>query len=84
MDWCNLQKMPESEREEMSSNDDWVVEWPKHFKKLPEGYEVRFNGSHFQWFKDSEDLESLQGWDRYWVRRCAFAHHEAAILESRK
>ena len=54
---------------------DWKeVTFPKHFKPLPPGYQVMWTGSHYIWKTDEE--EGVISWDRFWVRRCAFAHYE--------
>jgi hypothetical protein len=51
-----------------------IVEWPKHYKPLPEGYYVVFADNYYNWVNDELDLEGPVHWDRYFVRRCAFAH----------
>lgn len=53
-----------------------IVEWPKHYKPLPGGYYVVFVDDHYKWINEDLNLEGLISWDRYWARRCAFAHHE--------
>ncbi len=60
------------------------VQFPKHMKPLPPGYRiVQLDSGHFMWiYAEDGDFEnsSCEGpisWDRWWVRRCAFANHEA-------
>ena len=59
------------------------VQYPKRYKPLPPGYRVvQLDSGHFMWVKDEGvnrnggPIEGLISWDRYWVRRCAFAHYE--------
>jgi len=59
------------------------VRFPKHFKPLPPGYRiVQLNSGHYLWElegavnRNGGPVEGLICWDRYWVRRCAFAHYE--------
>ena len=61
------------------------VKFPKHFKPLPPGYKiVQLDSGHYLWVLEAptRDIEGLMSWDRYWVRRCAFAHFESE--EARK
>jgi hypothetical protein len=52
-----------------------IVQWPKHYKPLPEGYiVVQLDSGHYVWsYKD--EFEGRISGDKYWVRRCVFAHH---------
>lgn len=61
------------------------VPFPKRYKPLPPGYKiVQLDSGHFLWTwgdpetfaKGDYELEGLISWDRFWVRRCAFAHYE--------
>lgn len=59
------------------------VKFPKHFKPLPPGYRiVQLDSGHYLWCYypdpnvDDYTKEGLISWDRYWVRRCVFAHYE--------
>ena len=57
-----------------------VVKWPKHYDPLPPGYEViQLDSGHYLWTHEESDLEGLISWDKYWVRRCAFAHADGLI-----
>lgn len=50
------------------------VPFPKRYRPLPPGYRiVQLDSGHFLWVLNDE-VEGLISWDRYWVRRCAFAH----------
>lgn len=54
------------------------VPFPKHFRPLPQGYRiVQLDSGHFLWVLEegAREVEGPISWDRYWVRRCAFAHH---------
>lgn len=60
------------------------VPFPARCKPLPPGYKViHLDSGHFMWAAEeaSNDnggpLEGLICWDRWWVRRCAFANYEA-------
>ena len=64
-------------------NED--VQFPKRYKPLPPGYKiVQLDSGHFMWIwgspeeraKGDHNLEGPISWDRYWVRRCVFAHYE--------
>ena len=55
----------------MYIDKDSVVVWPSRFKPLPDGYRVRWTGSHYVWETDND--EGAISWDAYWVRRCVFA-----------
>ena len=55
------------------------VPFPARYKPLPPGYRiVQLDSGHFLWTLDGAErpTEGLISWDRYWVRRCAFAHYE--------
>ncbi len=57
----------------MNWQDD--VKFPKHFKPLPPGYRiVQLDSGHYLWCVGDTNIEGAISWDRYWVRRCAFAH----------
>ena len=67
----------------MNFSDD--VQFPKRYKPLPPGYRiVQLDSGHFLWEfagdgktprnRPGGECEGLISWDRYWVRRCAFAH----------
>ena len=61
----------------MNLQDD--VRFPKRCKPLPPGYRViQLDSGHYLWVLDGPGVETegLISWDRWWVRRCAFAHHE--------
>lgn len=57
------------------------VQFPKRVKPLPQGYRiVQLDSGHYLWvfavdgdFNNSS-CEGAISWDRWWVRRCAFAH----------
>lgn len=59
------------------------VRFPERYRPLPPGYRVmQLDSGHFLWvfaadgnFENSS-CEGPISWDRYWVRRCAFAHAE--------
>jgi hypothetical protein len=59
-------------------NDD--VQYPPRCRPLPPGYRVvQHDSGHYQWVLDGErEAEGLLSWDRWWVRRCAFAHAKEA------
>lgn len=58
----------------MNWNDD--VQYPKRCKPLPPGYKViQLDSGHFMWVLNGE-VEGPISVDRWWVRRCAFAHYE--------
>jgi hypothetical protein len=66
-----------------------IVEWPKHYKPLPDGYRViQLDSGHYMWEKvgccnsNGGPLEGLMSWDRYWVRRCAFKHWEESCNDA--
>ena len=64
---------------EKDFQDYWgnpIVQWPKHYTPLPDGYIVVYlDSGHYVWsYRD--ETEGRISWDRYWVRRCAFAHYE--------
>lgn len=56
------------------------VRFPKHCKPLPPGYRiVQLDSGHYLWCLDADgdgdhEVEGLICWDKWWVRRCAFAH----------
>ena len=59
------------------------VPFPGHCRSLPPGYRIlQLNSGHFLWVKDGATnsnggpQEGVISWDRWWVRRCAFAHFE--------
>jgi hypothetical protein len=53
------------------------VSYPKRYSPLPPGYRViQLDSGHFLWTHDESCSEGVISWDRYWVRRCAFAHAE--------
>lgn len=63
------------------------VTFPRRFRPLPPGYEVvQLDSGHYIWTWGPPEaraagdytLEGLICWDRFWVRRCAFAHFEEA------
>lgn len=65
----------------MIENDNIV--FPARCKPLPPGYRiVQLDSGHFLWVKDvgvnsnGGPIEGLICWDRWWVRRCVFAHFE--------
>ena len=63
-----------------------IIEFHPRYKKLPPGYTiVQLDSGHYMWvFEDpfgprvrvplGRDTEGLMSWDKWWVRRCAFAH----------
>lgn len=61
------------------------IKFPRRYKPLPPGYRVVYSTSSemYLWIYGTEDetktgdysLEGYISWDKYWVRRCAFAHH---------
>jgi hypothetical protein len=60
-----------------------VVQWPKRYRPLPDGYRViQLDSGHYMWEKvggvnvNGGPLEGPISWDRFWVRRCAFKHAE--------
>lgn len=58
------------------------VPFPKRYRPLPNGYRViQLDSGHFMWVHDPSGDGGLISWDRYWVRRCAFANaeHRAAL-----
>jgi hypothetical protein len=66
-------------------NWDENVKFPKHFKPLPPGYRiVQLDSGHYMWLWGTQEEianndyseEGMISWDRYWVRRCAFANYE--------
>jgi len=64
----------------MNWNDN--VQFPRRCKPLPPGYRiVQLDSGYFLWVldgatnKNGGPVEGLISWDRWWVRRCAFAHH---------
>lgn len=62
----------------MNFQDD--VKFPARCRPLPPGYKiVQLNSGHYLWVLEGEfkDTEGSISWDRWWVRRCAFAHHAA-------
>jgi hypothetical protein len=59
------------------------VQFPKRYKPLPPGYRIiQLDSGHFLWVYaadgdfDNSNVEGPICWDRFWVRRCAFAHYE--------
>jgi len=66
------------------SNWQENVKFPKHFKPLPPGYRIiQLDSGHYMWVYGTPEqlldgdysVEGLISWDRYWVRRCAFANY---------
>ena len=61
----------------MNWDDD--VKFPKRCKPLPPGYKiVQLDSGHYLWTwgEDPGDhsKEGFMCWDKWWVRRCVFAH----------
>jgi hypothetical protein len=60
------------------------VKFPARIKPLPPGYKiVQLDSEHYEWTwappgNDLADYtaEGFIHWDRWWVRRCVFAHFE--------
>lgn len=49
------------------------ITFPARCKPLPPGYRVvQLDSGHYVWMTDT--AEGLISVDRWWVRRCAFAH----------
>lgn len=64
------------------------VMFPARYKPLPPGYRImQLDSGHYLWTwgtpeqfaADDYSKEGLISWDRYWVRRCAFAHFEGKL-----
>ena len=52
------------------------VRFPKRCKPIPPGYKIiQLDSGHYLWVLN-DSKEGLISWDRWWVRRCAFAHFE--------
>lgn len=65
----------------MNTSDEGKVIWPKHYKPLPEGYEVhQLDSGHYIW-TNSDDVEGLMHWSHHWVRQSAFLHYKAQEQE---
>lgn len=59
------------------------ISFPKRCKPLPPGFRVaQLDSGHFLWVREGEgfEYEGFISWDRWWVRRCAFAHYESLPL----
>jgi len=56
------------------------VNFPAHYKPLPKGYRVVWDDDleHYYWINDKDET-GLSSWDRFWCRRCAFAHKKGRI-----
>lgn len=66
------------------------VQYPKRCKPLPPGYRVvQLDSGHFMWVYaadgdfENSNVEGLISWDRWWVRRCAFANYEERLKNER-
>jgi hypothetical protein len=59
-----------------------IVEFHRRYKPLPPGYKiVQLDSGHYLWVLEGvhKDTEGFMSWDKWWVRRCAFAHHAASL-----
>jgi len=59
-----------------------IVEFPPRCKPLPDGYRViQLDSGYYLWEMDhpTKCVEGSISLDRWWVRRCAFAHHAGKI-----
>lgn len=68
----------------MSAEPEDVI-FPRRFRPLPPGYRVvQLDSGYYLWTWGPPDVvalgdyveEGLISWDKFWVRRCAFANHE--------